>query len=515
MEKQDESPEPLELNNLELPSSQTRKQKRAGRPLKPLSHLGPVQRVRREKSWKKYENNKASFNERVQFLKKHGVPKAGGRCTNCADRGKVCIVSPPNYQHNDQRHRPRCVACSEAGVNCVPKHKSMYSCDRCFDKRIDCTSILARSRSKSSSEYQNRKNLTRRLKRCLNCMVDGSSGRCIMPKHGSTSTPIPAPVSRPIPNRRAYAPHTKQWYRSLLRIEQSRYKADRIQADGMPRPEGPCTRCVFLGLQCMVVRPGSKIFELTQPTRCASCIYQLKVDSQFVGRTCDTAVGISHEEHNARISPYNIHAVDTQGVMVDGKSTGSLRVPKPPFSGMLSDEEVEGLSTYTDVSRTVTPSYTTVATGVGLFEHPLEPSRVSEQLKTLHNLTYFLSSLLVSSPKRSDLPMPLSLDNLDKLERLCSLHCRKGSNDITMTVLSVLQRIFGVTDRKKLSRKLRQLRLETLGFEDVFRAVISMTLFELVFSKPSIEIQMFKDTLRGAFSEFGFGELSVKTGRRL
>lgn len=506
IDEQDESTEPPELNNLKLLSSRTCKQKRAGRPLKPLSHLGPVQRTRREKAWKKHFNNKASLKERIQFLKKHGVPPAGGRCTNCANRDKICLVYPPSYQRGNQRPHHRCVGCLETGVDCVSNHKSMYSCDRCFEKKIECVPSVSRSRSKSSSEYQNRENFARRPRQCLNCMVGGSRGRCIMPRHESTSTPTPAPVSRPTLNRLAYAAHTKQWYKTLPTYEQNRYKAERIQADGTLRAEGPCTRCVLLGVPCMVVRPGSKISEFTQPTRCASCIFPHKEDSQIVGRACNTAVGISHEKHNARISLYDAHAISSQWDGFERKATGSMLFLRPPSTGMLSEEESEDLNTHTEASRTVTPTFTKVATGVGLFSHPLEPSEVSEQLKRLDYLTYSLSSLLISSPEKSDLPLPLSPDNLDKLEKFCGFHQRDSSDIDIMTVLSALQRLFGVTDRQELSRRVRKLRLENLNFEDVFRAVVSMTLFELVFLKPSIEIQTFEDTLKGAFSECGFGK---------
>lgn len=481
--------------NLEVPMStiksrsnrtkailQTKQSRRA-------AHTAAVEKARADRLAKTItkhrilEAEKQAREKRLKDLERFGI-NAAEPCKGCVRGNLVCLILPPDYKPATKRPGRRCVFCFDKKVNCVTNHKSFLSCDECLVRKINC---VPRPPKNNTLEYKNRQGHGG-PRSCLKCSKAGQ--KCEMPEPTASSITTSTTIQRSWkrPARRVYPAHTIQWYKILSKHEQLKYKSEQIQADGVLRAEGPCTRCVLLGVQCMVVRPGSLIFEFTQPKRCASCLLPQSKDSQVVGKSCDTAHGTSHDDYNPKWGP--------------GTASGASFTPSKPSSTVTTnDTQPNDLDTPLSDSRTLTPSFATVSSSTKMYSHRLEANRISEHLQKLDHLVKSLCQRLVFASNKVNTPRPLRSDNLDALENSDRQIQKNSSGVDTTTVLKAIQHLLGVTEVSGLRNAVRRLDLQDLDFPEVFQAAISMMLLELVFSKPPSDVQTFRDTLKRAFSE--------------
>jgi len=127
--------------------------------------------------------------------------------------------------------------------------------------------------------------------------------------------------------------YSKEWFFIKLRSEQEQIlqnlidSSDRYLTSGVARPGGPCTRCLSLGLKCMVIKPGSIASTLSPNTkRCSNCLG--RIGARIAGpwkviRQCCSA----KESQLLRMATNNTSGSDLQSF----ESSHSIQTTKIPL----------------------------------------------------------------------------------------------------------------------------------------------------------------------------------------
>jgi len=127
--------------------------------------------------------------------------------------------------------------------------------------------------------------------------------------------------------------YSKEWFFVKLRSEQEQIlqnlidSSDRYLTSGVARPGGPCTRCLSLGLKCMVIKPGSIASTLSPNTkRCSNCLG--RIGARIAGpwkviRQCCSA----KESQLLRMATNNTSGSDLQSF----ESSHSIQTTKIPL----------------------------------------------------------------------------------------------------------------------------------------------------------------------------------------
>ncbi|KAF8859617.1 hypothetical protein BDZ45DRAFT_353561 [Acephala macrosclerotiorum] len=314
---------------------------------------------------------------------------------------------------------------------------------------------------------------------------------CCIEKNRKCEPPVTVVVAiqPPVKRRRMakpkYAAHTKEWYQGLSASLQRQYVSEQIQADGMPRQNRPCSRCVFLGVPCRQIRPGSLIFEFTQPDRCACCILSTWTFGDAIGRKCKDS-SISHQEHESRL--------------------GSRAYVKPPTDWRSTMETPQSVSNKVSAAPTEPHLYPMSVASAGmadprvstrlpnnLLSFPLEPARVLHGVNSLDFWVYQLAQSLVDAAGITVLP--LQHINLERLESLSDDESGGGH----VNIMSALAYLLKASSSKHVQTQVQLLNLQDLSFENVFRAVTSAFLKDMIFQETPVELLALRDTLERAY----------------
>ncbi|KAF7918920.1 hypothetical protein EAE99_008645 [Botrytis elliptica] len=268
--------------------------------------------------------------------------------------------------------------------------------------------------------------------------------------------------------RHVFAVHTAPWYKSLSQGDQNKYKAEQIQASGIPKSGGPCQRCVVRGLPCRVLNPNSKIAEFTRPSRCALCIVD-ESTAENVSRSCTfNDDGITHAEHEASLPIF----------------TGNVPLLWGP-SGLEKPTPAPGKCT-DNKSSTFIPS---PLENEVIMQYPLESAEVQERLETIYRFVDYTLDMLASENIIRDDCLPLSGPNI------AQINDHDWNNRKSITTVSLLVNSLRIMNLSDIPDYFQSSSLEKLSMRTIFRALVSRYLLEAVFSRMPKDIEQFRASI--------------------
>ncbi|ESZ97360.1 hypothetical protein SBOR_2244 [Sclerotinia borealis F-4128] len=334
--------------------------------------------------------------------------------------------------------------------------ESSTACLNCQSKNIVC--IVFPVGYKFESARHERRRLTKR-----------SHNRCEI-FEGPKDVPPEAPKRGEV-KRHLFAAHTKEWYNSLPKKDQMKYKAEQIQATGNPKTNGPCQRCVTRRFPCRVLNFNSKIAEFTQPSRCALCLVDSAVHPNATSRCCTlNSDKITHAEHEADIAFGKTNPLLNWGPhgleMTSSAQTKSAQISSASNLNILND------------------SFSPASSGMEdrrILRSPLLSDEVQTRLNTIYHLIDYTLNMLGGEGFIHDDCFPFSRSNIAKLDD----HHRTSRGG--MTAVSLLQNTFKLTTLNDIPNHFQSSCLDKLSIRTVLRAVVSRYLLEPVFlSMPDV-----------------------------
>ncbi|KUJ20156.1 uncharacterized protein LY89DRAFT_666976 [Mollisia scopiformis] len=202
-----------------------------------------------------------------------------------------------------------------------------------------------------------------------------------------------------------------------------------------------------------------------------------------VGRQCVDS-GISHQEHESRLDPGSYTKPPTRWEL-----EGSISEAMLDIEGLALEDPETGIMHM--VSRGSIGPRASTRLPNNLLTFPLECGRVLREVSKLDLLVdQFAQSLVCASGITVS---PLEQRTLARLEALDS-----ESYDGHLSLMSALRYLCKATPTTDLRARIRQCAIESLTFEDVFRACTSIILMDLIFQGSPPEMLALRDTLERA-----------------
>jgi hypothetical protein len=261
--------------------------------------------------------------------------------------------------------------------------------------------------------------------------------------------------------------YSKDWYYTKSRSEQKKIlqhlvdTLDPYLRSGMARPGGPCTRCLSLGLKCMVIKPGSKASTLSPKTiRCSNCLGD--VGSRIAGpwkviRDCCPA----EEGQILSITAGRAASSDSQS----SEPSSGVQTTKIP----LKDADDGNATQLQEFRRRSVRHF-----AYPLPKEALDPHDVSAKVEEMYCWIRKLSDLAFILSGQANRRQPLSECEVSQLESLTA-------NQPFPTALDALRQLFGVSTLDDVRSRIRELSLEEIPYMQVVRAVASMTVYNVIF----------------------------------